>query len=84
MDVLEDLIIEYIFAVFSPEQQRELTTMRDVEENLHEDAIEEMKEELYNHVYNLINWKRILERIEENCAEESCDEEDNGSESEED
>ena len=84
MDVLEDLIIEYIFAVFSPEQQRELTTVRDVEENLHEDAIEEMKDELYKHVYNLINWKRILERIEENCYEESCHEEDNGSESEED
>ena len=84
MDILEDLIIQYIFAVFSLEQQRELTTMRDVEENLHEDAIEEMKDELYNRVYNLINWRRILQTIEENCAEESCGEEDNGSECSED
>lgn len=84
MDVLEDLIVQYIFAVFSLEQQRTMTSMRDIEENLHEDAIEDMKEELYRQIYNSLRWWKILERIEENCFEESCGEEDNGSESEED
>jgi hypothetical protein len=84
MDILEDLIVEYIFAVFSLEQQREMTSHRDIEENLHEDAIEDMKEELYRHVYNRLHWYRILQRIEENCQKEESEEEDNASESEED
>ena len=84
MDILEDLIVEYIFAVFSLEQQREMTCYRDIEENLHEDAVEDIKEELYRHVYNTLVWHRILQRIEENCRKEESDEEDNASGSEED
>lgn len=77
--------MQYIFAVFSLEQQREMTSHRDIEENLHEDAIEEMKEELYRQVYNSLVWYRILDRIEENCRKEESEEEDNNaSESEED
>jgi hypothetical protein len=77
MDILEDLIVQYIFAVFSEEQQREMTSRTDIEENLHEDAIDDMKEELFRQIYNNVYWFRILQRIEENCRKEESDEEDN-------
>jgi hypothetical protein len=84
MDILEDLIVEYIFAVFSLEQQREMTSYRDIEDNLHMDAIEDIKDELYRQLYNTLVWHRILDRIEENCRKEESEEEDNASGSEED
>ena len=84
MDILENLLLEYVFAVFSVEQQREMTCKRDIEENLHEDATEDIKEQLYRQLYWRLDWNSIVQRIEENCGEEESCEEDNGHQSEED
>lgn len=84
MDILENLLVEYILSVFSVEQQREMTSKYDIEQNLHYDAVEDIKDELYRQLYYHLDWNSILTRVEENCGEEDSCEEDNASRCSED
>jgi len=87
---LEDLLYEYITTMLPNHDLKRIYGQYDVENHLNDDAIDEIKTELFNIFYGMLRWKSLLNRIEEykasHCAEseeENSCESDNGDSEEE-
>ena len=86
---LEDLLYDYLTEMLPIETLRRLNGQYDIENHLHDDAIEEIKTELFNIFYAMLRWRSLVRRLEEYTnqyeeeEEEKCEEEDNGDTEEE-
>lgn len=74
---LEDLIYDYLTEMLPIETLRTLHGQHDIENNLHDDAVEEMKTELFNTFYAMVRWRSLLYRLDEYTSQFEEEQEEN-------
>jgi regulator of replication initiation timing len=71
VEVAEDLILDYLFHHSSIDDLKQINNAEDMLNTLTYDAIEEIKDELWSAILNRLNYRFMLERLEEQLSEDS-------------
>jgi len=71
---IEEIFLEFLTGL-TDEQKKSIETDEQAYEFFNYDVEEEIKEELYRKAMNIINWKRVIEKMKEDLPEEDEEEE---------
>ena len=71
---IEEIFLQFLTGL-TDEQKKSIETDEQAYEFFNYDVEEEIKEELYRKAMNVINWKRVIEKMKEDLPEEDEEEE---------
>ena len=70
---IEEIFLQFLMNL-TDDEKRNINFTQDVYNHINCDVEEEIKDELYRRVLNLINWRLLIEKMKEDLPEESDDE----------
>jgi hypothetical protein len=71
---IEEIFLQFLTGL-TDEQKKSIETDEQAYTYFNYDVEEEIKEELYRKAMNVINWKRVIEKMKEDLPEEDEEEE---------
>jgi len=71
---IEEIFLQFLTGL-TDDEKKSIETDEQAYEFFNFDVEEEIKEELYRRAMNIINWKRVIEKMKEDLPEEDEEEE---------